>query len=272
MGTPNYMSPEQVMGTSEIDARADIYACGTILFEMLTGRRPFEGETHNEVVVRIMGDPIPDMTSLRSGLPPALVDIVLKALERERERRYSTAEELVEALEAFDPDQPSVSLTSLRITPIPAAPRRKPTWILPAIIGSALVLALVVIIIGISIIVSVAGGKKDELITVTPRGAPEATVILLDGSEVVGDEPFAIPRGDEPVLLTVRSPGYVSTEIELVPEQDQQLRIHLVPLEEEREDLQEEEGQPKKKSKEPDKKTKKKKSRNPFRKLIRSLK
>ncbi|MBW2263793.1 MAG: serine/threonine protein kinase, partial [Deltaproteobacteria bacterium] len=214
MGTPNYMSPEHVMGSADLDVRADIYACGTILFEMLTGRRPFEGETHNEVVVRIMGDPIPDMTSLRSDIPQTLVDIVLKALAREREGRFSTAEEFSEALEVFDPDQPSVSLTSLRIPAVPGAPRRKPSWILPAIIGAAVLLSLVVIVAMVSIISSFTGGKKDELITVTPRGAPEAAVILLDGSEMAGDEPFAIARGDEPVLFTVRAPGYVSSEFE----------------------------------------------------------
>ena len=270
MGTPNYMSPEQVMGRVEVDARADLYACGTILFEMLTGRRPFEGETHNEVVVRIMGDPIPDVTELRPDVPPALVDIVLKALSRERDERLSTADEFIEALEVLDPDQPSVSLTSLRITPPLAPSRGRPTWILPAIIGGAALLGLVVIIIAVSIIVSVASGGKDELITVTPRGAPEAAVILYDGNELAGDEPFAVSRGDEPVLFMVHAPGYVPSEFEIVPEQDQQLRIHLMPLEEEREEPPDEEASsqtsPKKSGK------KKKKSRNPFRKIIRSLK
>jgi len=269
MGTPNYMSPEQVMGNTELDARADLYACGTILFEMLTGRRPFEGETHNEVVVRIMGDPIPDMNSLRSGLPPALVDIALKALSRDREGRFSTAEEFLEALETFDPDQPSVSLTGLRIPAVSFEPGRKASWVLPTVIGAAVLLALVAVIVVVSIIVSVAGGRKDELITVTPRGAPEATVIKVDGSEVAGDEPFAVTRGDEPVVLAVSAPGYTPAEMEIVPETDQQLRIHLVPLEEEREDPPVEEPA-KKKTKKSD--TKKKKSRNPFRKIIRSLK
>jgi serine/threonine-protein kinase len=271
MGTPNYMSPEQVMGNVELDARADLYACGTILFEMLTGRRPFEGETHNEVVVRIMGDPIPDMATLRSGLPPALVDIVLKALSRDREERYSTAEEFLEALETFDPDQPSVSLTSLRIPALSLETGRKASWILPAVIGAAVLLAIVVVIVVASIIFSVAGGKKDELITVTPRGAPEATVIEVNGSEVAGDEPFAVARDDEPVVLGVSAPGYAPAHLEIVPENDQQLRIHLVPLEEEREDPPEEGPASKKKSKKSETK-KKKKSRNPFRKIIRSLK
>jgi hypothetical protein len=270
MGTPNYMSPEQVMGTVEIDKRADLYACGTILFEMLTGRRPFEGETHNEVVVRIMGDPIPDMAALRAGLPPAIVDIVIKALSRDREERFSTAQEFIEALETFDPDQPSVSLTSLRMPALSLEPGRKASWILPAVIGAAVLLALVVIIVVVSVIASVAGGKKDELVTVTPRGAPEATIIRVDGSEVAGDEPFAVARGEEPVVLAVSAPGYAPAELEIVPETDQQLRIHLVPLEEEREDPPEAEAA-KKKTKKPGSK-KKKKSRNPFRKIIRSLK
>lgn len=285
MGTPNYMSPEQVMGTVELDGRADLYACGVMFFEMLTGRRPFEGETHNEIVVRIMSDPLPDMTSLCPDIGEELRALILRALSRERDYRFATADELMEELTAIDPDQPSVSLTSLRLPPAPVIAPRRPRWLVPAAVtgGALIVLALLTVVI--VAIASMGKNRKDELITVTPRGAPEAAIVLHEGRELPCSEPFSLERGEDPVLLSVQAPGFQPAEFELVPDQDQQLRIHLLPLEEEREDAEQQE--PKKqggKSQEAKqettsdqkptkaKKKPKKKSRNPFRKLFRSLK
>lgn len=91
IGTPLYMAPEQAMG-SEVDHRADIYACGVILYEMLAGRPPFDGATYAVLVSKLLTqDPAP-LASVRPGLPAALVAAVHRALDKEPEGRFGTAE------------------------------------------------------------------------------------------------------------------------------------------------------------------------------------
>ena len=99
-GTPEYLSPEQALG-DKIDARADLYATGVILFEMLTGRRPFESEDKMRIISMHLSHPVPRMRSVRPGIdvPPALEDVVMQALEKERENRFASASAFLMALE-----------------------------------------------------------------------------------------------------------------------------------------------------------------------------
>jgi serine/threonine protein kinase/tetratricopeptide (TPR) repeat protein len=100
-GTPGYMAPEQIMG-EEIDGRADVYAAGTILYELLTGSRPFTGTL--QFLLKAQLTEIPESPSIRAkGLPiPRELDaIVLRALEKAPERRYRSALDLKKELEAF---------------------------------------------------------------------------------------------------------------------------------------------------------------------------
>jgi predicted Ser/Thr protein kinase/tetratricopeptide (TPR) repeat protein len=96
LGTPYYMSPEQAFGApEEVDARADVYSLGAVLYEMLAGRPPFEGGTVLAVLRKIEDeDPAPP------GISPAIDAIVLKALAKDRERRFQSAGELAGAIEA----------------------------------------------------------------------------------------------------------------------------------------------------------------------------
>jgi serine/threonine-protein kinase len=97
VGSPAYMSPEQARALRDIDGRADLWAVGIILFQMLSGKRPFEGETA-AVLSRIILEPAPLVSSLVRNLDPAMVQVVSRCLERERERRVQTAAQLVEML------------------------------------------------------------------------------------------------------------------------------------------------------------------------------
>ena len=94
-GTPAYMSPEQLMGDGEIDGRSDIYSLACVLFEMLTGKPPFQGK---DGFARRFTGPPPSPSSLRSDLPAWLETIVVKALARSPGDRYATAAELVRTL------------------------------------------------------------------------------------------------------------------------------------------------------------------------------
>lgn len=100
IGTPNYMSPEQVTG-SPVDGRCDLFSLGVVLFELLTGKRPFSGGSLTEVSYKIVHEPAPVPSQLRQGLPPAFNPIVLKLLEKNPENRYQRGVEVARALEAL---------------------------------------------------------------------------------------------------------------------------------------------------------------------------
>ncbi|MCJ7589551.1 MAG: serine/threonine protein kinase [Candidatus Aminicenantes bacterium] len=94
IGTPEYMSPEQVEA-KEIDARTDIYSLGIILFEMVTGRVPFEGETALSVAIKQRNDRPPNPQDLNPALSDGMADVILKCLEKAKANRYQTAETML---------------------------------------------------------------------------------------------------------------------------------------------------------------------------------
>jgi serine/threonine-protein kinase len=97
-GTPRYMSPEQALG-EEVDGRADTYSLGVVLFEMLTGRLPFEGRNVTELTAKIIAAPPPKVTALVPATPTALATIMDRLLAKERDQRPDAAE-LVQLLAA----------------------------------------------------------------------------------------------------------------------------------------------------------------------------
>lgn len=101
MGTPLYMSPEQARGLADVDARADLYAVGAIMFECLSGRPPHPGETDAEVLVSVCTREAPNLRTLDPSIPAALASFVARALDRDRERRWASAELMRADLEAL---------------------------------------------------------------------------------------------------------------------------------------------------------------------------
>jgi serine/threonine-protein kinase len=100
VGTPNYMSPEQANGES-LDARSDIFSLGTILYELLAGRRAFDGRTIDETLDQVLAASPKSVDRIRPETPPALVEVVRKAMEKEPSARYQKAAELRNALADF---------------------------------------------------------------------------------------------------------------------------------------------------------------------------
>jgi len=100
MGTPHYMSPEQARG-KQVDERADTWSLGVLLYEMLTGRQPFEGETASDIIAMILGrDPAP-LSAVMTGAPAELERILSKALDKSKEERYQTAKDFHADLRRF---------------------------------------------------------------------------------------------------------------------------------------------------------------------------
>jgi serine/threonine protein kinase/WD40 repeat protein len=107
IGTPSYMAPEQARADQEaLGPGVDIYALGTILYELLTGRPPFEGASAAETYVRILNEEPISPTQWRPGLPRDLATICLKCLEKDARKRYTTAGELGDDLRRFQSGEP----------------------------------------------------------------------------------------------------------------------------------------------------------------------
>jgi serine/threonine protein kinase len=117
IGTPEYMAPEQAEGR-DVDHRVDIYALGAILFEMVTGRVPFEGETPLSIVLKHRSEPPADPRTLNAQVSDGLSRIILKCLEKSRERRYRTAAEALEDLTAIEKGLPSPTQVTARAKPV----------------------------------------------------------------------------------------------------------------------------------------------------------
>jgi len=101
-GTAAYMSPEQALGKT-LDPRTDVFALGVVLFEMATGRAPFEGDTLAAIFDQLLNRRPPSLQALNPELPAFLVAVIDKALEKDPERRYRSANELLQDLRRVDP-------------------------------------------------------------------------------------------------------------------------------------------------------------------------
>jgi serine/threonine-protein kinase len=97
VGTPRYMSPEQVRG-DPVDHRTDLFSAGVVLHELLTGRPPFDGGSVVAITQQILGGPVPDVREVNPAVPESLASVVRMALERQRDRRFQTAVEMADAI------------------------------------------------------------------------------------------------------------------------------------------------------------------------------
>ena len=111
VGTPEYISPEQIEGKAA-DPQSDLYALGVILFEMVCGKYPFEGDTARIIAQKIQGKKPPDPKTINPHVPDNLAKVILKCLEKRTDKRYGSAAEVVAELQKIENDLP----TSERIT------------------------------------------------------------------------------------------------------------------------------------------------------------
>lgn len=140
LGSPRYMSPEQVQNAKNVDARTDIWSLGVILYQLLDGKSPFAGTTMGETIGKVLLHVPPPIRETRSDVPDGIGQVIDRCLERDRERRYRNVAELALALAPFGTpaSQPSVQrITALLVGgqlgtpaaalgPAPASPPPRP--------------------------------------------------------------------------------------------------------------------------------------------------
>jgi len=188
IGTPAYMSPEQVHGNRDLDGRTDIYSLGVVLYEMLCGSLPFDADTPMQLAMKHILDQVPSIRDRRRDLPAAVETVVNRALAKEPDTRYGTAGEMGEALLAairghsipapdWNEHERTVfdRPTPLRSTPAPTGvptDDRKglPTWAYIFIGGTG---ALVLVLLGL---VAVFGGQVARSMTRDRAQLPAAVL------------------------------------------------------------------------------------------------
>jgi serine/threonine protein kinase/streptogramin lyase len=207
IGTPAYMAPEQGQG-QPADKRTDIYALGIILYEMVTGKTPFEAETPMAVMIKHMTEPLPLPGQLNPDLPPAVERVILKALAKEPDGRYQNVADMVKALQgavAETPTLPSIpkptlisEKSALPVSQKEAEPTPRPTWLIPVVAGGALLIVLgIVLILFLSRPTSPDKEKAQVSIADTPQITPTETEALPTEEAVSAT---ATPEVEEPAL------------------------------------------------------------------------
>jgi tetratricopeptide (TPR) repeat protein/predicted Ser/Thr protein kinase len=147
IGTPEYMSPEQIDG-GQVDARSDIYSLGIILYEMLTGKTPFSGDTPWSVVLKHKNDRPHDPREINPEIPEAMSRIILRCLEKQKEKRYQSADELLAALQGIKEEHTQVEI---RLKARQVAKARRPFLRIPAKkVGGWVVAVAFLILIGMT--------------------------------------------------------------------------------------------------------------------------
>jgi serine/threonine protein kinase len=119
MGTPAYMSPEQIAGRA-VDHRTDIFSLGIIVYEMASGRRPFEGASSAELASAILRDTPRPLSEMRAGIPDALCRVIQRCLEKSAQNRFSTAREVRDVLQALRQPSGSGSRQIVSASPAPS--------------------------------------------------------------------------------------------------------------------------------------------------------
>jgi len=117
IGTPEYLSPEQAEG-KEVDQRADIYSLGIIMYEMLTGHTPFEGDTPLSIAMKHIKEPPKAPKELNPSIPPELNQLVLKCIAKDKESRYRTAKEVLADISSLEKGIPTTEKKIIKKTPI----------------------------------------------------------------------------------------------------------------------------------------------------------
>jgi serine/threonine-protein kinase len=214
IGTPAYMAPEQAQG-EVVDGRADIYALGIILYEMVTGRQPYEADTPMAVALKHITDPVPHILTANPALPLGMDMVIQKAMAKDRDERFSSSKEMTDALYAVMRGE------TTKLGPVAPKTGRETVISRPVVAGKKgfNILAIVLPVIAIA---AIAGGylflsgingpsateaplnpPASAPATETPQPEPTATEEVVPPTDVATEAPVPPTDTAQPAILTI---------------------------------------------------------------------
>jgi eukaryotic-like serine/threonine-protein kinase len=261
VGTAQYMAPEQCQSKGEIDGRADVYALGLILYEMLSGRPAFdEGGFTETLIAQTSRPPVPPR-EVNPFIPEALETVVLRCLRKDKELRYASMEELIGALGPFVEPASRAARADLPTKPLRPAPPTRAETRTSTLGGSAtemrrvarrrraLLAAGAGVAAAVGIFLWLVGSPQGPtavapMAVVTPpplaprvrvsiRSTPAGAAIRrVDNGESLGETPleWSIVRSHEPVALEATQAGHAAQRTTVVPDHDQTVDLALVAV------------------------------------------
>jgi serine/threonine-protein kinase len=225
LGSPSYMAPEQIAG-SDVSRRSDLYSLGVVAYEILTGRRPFTGNTVTTVIYKVMHEAAPAPRTWRSDLPEVYDRVFERALAKDPADRFESAEQLVAALAGeLELPEPDVELEVVEEPPAPAGDAQ-------ASVPSLALWVALAVLLGVGLLGLLwrrgAAGPPVLAIETTPAGAR----VQVDGAGV-GTSPLRIeiPPGSHDVRLSLDgyAPAAMSIDVR-EGEEPAPLRFELSPV------------------------------------------
>ena len=229
-GTPVYMSPEQLRSATSVDARADVWALGVVLHELLTGTMPFGGASVPQLCTSILSDPPVRLTSARPDAPRELEAVILRCLEKDRNRRYRNVAELAQELAPFAPETATARVEHIKRVIVeggssvrPPSPSRASLDLMAVAQGSAPPLAMArprrsrAMILATVASMAVAGALGTSLILASkgsgsPRGTASASASMTAATPVTRTVATA-SASEAPAPVTAPAPPVTATSV-----------------------------------------------------------
>jgi serine/threonine-protein kinase len=197
LGSPRYMSPEQIRGEA-VDARTDIYALGVVIYEMVTGRAPFEGPSAGRVLAAHLDEAVPPMRARDGGVPsPQLDGLVRRCLDKRPERRFGSMDELRCALEAVRTQPPAAASCGRAVE----RKRKRFSKLRASVIGGAFAMTVIAALLGstahrarsASALPPVAGDvPSGRAVTIEVTASPEDAIVREGDLDLCPSTPCAI--------------------------------------------------------------------------------
>jgi serine/threonine-protein kinase len=177
LGTPSYMAPEQVRG-QEITPLVDVYAWGLLLYELITGAKPIQAKTVNEIFQKILTQEIDLNPLTQAGAPPAVVDLVRRCIAKNPSDRPQGFGPVIQELDyiiyEMDGGSPNATTYTMEAASGGQAASGKPAWLIPALAGGILVLGIIAFLV-------FSGGGSDQPKQQTSTPAPEGMLLIPAG-------------------------------------------------------------------------------------------